>query len=353
MAINYDDTRVLLGAMERKFKPNLTLVNTFFNNTKISTQEYVEMEYRDGARTLAPFVAPGGSGVNIARTGSTIRAYKAPLMKPKRIITPYDVMVRGFGEDIYSTKTPEERAMEMRARDLEELEDAVNRTQEWMAGQLLVNGSYDIKGYADDGEVTLVDTIDFPGWADKYKKVLAGTDTWDNAASTPYEVMSEASKTIRRASGEIPTVAICSSNVADLIVNNTQLRELMMVPSRDNLALMSIKPQIVNPEVIRVGRIESLNLDIYAYDGGYINEAGEFTTYLPDGYFIIGLPGKGHRLFGAVTQVEADGKFHTYAAAAVPKVTVNMDKDNTTLALSSRCVITPDNLGDWMTIKVK
>ena len=98
MSINLDDTRTLLGVVERSFKPTKTLVDTFFPEVRTFVTETVEMEYRKGTRKLAPFVVPGTKGVNVSRGGSQLRVYKAPLMKPKRVIEASDLMRRGFGE---------------------------------------------------------------------------------------------------------------------------------------------------------------------------------------------------------------------------------------------------------------
>ena len=84
--------------MERSFKPTTTLVDTFFPEVRTFVTETVEMEYRKGTRKMAPFVTPGAKGVNMARSGSQLRVYKAPLMKPKRVIEASDIMRRGFGE---------------------------------------------------------------------------------------------------------------------------------------------------------------------------------------------------------------------------------------------------------------
>lgn len=300
---------------------------------------------------MAPFVVNGSKGVNIARSGSQVRTYKPPMMRPKRIIELNDVLQRGFGETVYSTRTPAERAAEMRAKDLQELQEACARREEWMAAQCLLNGEYEVKGFADDGVATVVNTVsfDFDG-----KTTLSGSDTWDNASAKIYDNIGDASQKIRRAAGDIPTVAICSSNVVKYLLANEQLYKYLLVPSRDNLALLSLTPKLERPDLMRVGFIQALNLEIYAYDGGYADEeTGIYTPYIPDNHMIIGVPGLGRRLYGAVTQVEEDKQYHTYAAARVPKVTVDVESDASSLAMSSRCVICPDFLDKWATLKVK
>ena len=351
MPINIDDTRTLLQAIERTNPPTTTLIDTFFPAVKTFLTNTVDMEYRKGGRRMAPFVVPGSKGVNMSRNGSQIRSYKAPLMRPKRTIEASDIERRGFGEDIYSTRTPAERAQELRAYDMAELIDACVRRQEWMAAQLLINGEYECKGYADDGETVVVDTITFSEFDNK--TTLSGSDTWDNASAKIYDVMGDASQKIRRNAGMIPTVALCSQNVVSYLLNNEQLYKYLLVPSRENLALMSIQPKLVRPELLRVGYIESLNLEIYAYEGGYEGDDGNLAQYIPDDHMIIGVPGRGKRLFGAVTQLEDDKQFRTYEGTYIPKVIGNTESDTTTLAMSSRCVVCPEFLDDWATLRVK
>lgn len=351
MTIDINNTRTLLEVVQRSHKPTTTLVDTFFPHIRTFVSEYVEVEYKSGGRAMAPFVVPGGKGAIMGREGSNIRTYKAPLMKPRRLIEASDVERRGFGETVYSTKSPEARAQELRAQDLADLIDMCARRQEWMAAQLLINGGYDIEGYADDGKTIKKDTIAFQGFAGK--TTLSGSDAWDNAAAKIYDHIEAASQTIRRNAGMIPGVAICSSNVVKYLLNNKQLLDILMVPNRDNMALMSLQPKLVRPEVLRVGYIQSLNLEIYSYDGGYLDDQGNFKTYVPDDHFIMGIAGRGKRLFGAVTQVENDGTWKTYEGEYIPKSTVNVENDVTTLAVSSRCVLAPEFLDDWMVYKVK
>lgn len=351
MGFDINDTRTMLEAMEQSYAPTTTLVDTFFPHTQNFVTNTVSMEFRKGGRMMAPFIVPGGKGVNMARAGSIVREYKPPMMRPKRTIEVADIAKRGFGETIYSTRTAAERATEMRAKDLQELQEACARREEWMAAQCLLNGEYDIKGFADDGVATVVDTMSF-GF--EGKTTLSGNDTWDNASAKIYDNIGDTSQKIRRAAGDIPTIAICSSNVVKYLLANEQLYKYLLVPSRENLALLSLQPKLERPDLMRVGFIQALNLEIYSYDGGYTDEeSGEYKAYIPDNHMIIGVPGLGRRLYGAVTQVEDDKQYHTYAAARVPKATVNVENDTSSLAVSSRCVLCPDFVDKWATLKVK
>ncbi len=351
MPFDLNDTRSLLGVIERAYPPNTLLVDTFFNRVYTYPTSVVDVDYKKGKRTMAPFVVPGGKGVNMAREGYITKSYKAPLMRPKRTLDADELSKRMAGETVYSTHTPEQRAEAYRAQDLKDLMDMCVRREELMAAQCLLFGEYDIEGYADDGEVTLLDTVSFDF---TQKLVLSGDDTWDKETAHIYNNLRTASQTIRRNAGVVPTVLICSENTSDYILNNKDIYEKLLIPSNTNMSLMSIQPRIESPDVIRFGRIQSLNLDMYTYDAVYADpKTGEDTQYIPDDYVIIGVPGTGRRLYGSVTQMEADKQFHTYEGRAIPKVTVNEESDSQSIAISSRCLVVPDNTDEWYVIKVK
>lgn len=350
MAFDLNSTRTLLGVIDRAFPPNPVLINTFFPEAITYPSEYIDIEYIKGGRKMAPFVVPGSKGVNMGREGFETRSYKSPMMRPKRTITADELQKRMAGEAIYSSRTPEQRAEEYRVRDLAALQDMCIRREEYMAAKLLIEGQYTIEGYADDGKTQKIETI---GFNFTQKLTLDGANTWDKDTSDAYGNLQDASKAIRRNAGAVPTVMLCSEATSNLLLNNKSVRDKLLIPSRDNLAMMTFAPKIQSPDVIRFGMINSLGLEMYTYEGGYMDDAGEFKQYLPDNYVIIGVPGKGKRLYGAVTQIEPDGQYHTFEGRYVPKVTVDRESDTSSIALSSRCLVVPESIDDWYVIKVK
>jgi len=348
MAINYNDTRLLLAALEQSFAPQTLLRDVFFPNVVTSPSRVIDIEYKKGGRKLAPFVAKGNGGVNVARTGSTIKSYEPPMMAPKRPITVDNIDQRAFGEPMFSTVTPEQRALQLRAADMKELVDMSVRRMEWMCAQLLISGTFDVNGYSDDGKTYLVDTVTLD-WTQH--DTLTGTDTWEHVAADIYGNMQDMSQAVSRASGQTPTVGLCSYATANYIMQNTAVKDWLLRP-KENLSLMSIAPRIVSPGVLRIGIIESLNLEVYAYDGIYVDDAGATKQYIPDDYFIIGVPGRGRQMFGSVTQLEAGG-WKSYQGAYVPKVWGDVGQDVEQIRVASKGIPVPEFIDDWYTMKVK
>ena len=78
MAFDINSTRSLLGVINRAYPPNPLLVNTFFPNAITYSSEYLDVDFKKGGRSMAPFVVPGSQGVNMQRDGFETKSYKAP-----------------------------------------------------------------------------------------------------------------------------------------------------------------------------------------------------------------------------------------------------------------------------------
>lgn len=347
--MDLNKTRTLLMALEQTYPPSTLLRDVFFPNPVTFVTEEVDIDYKKGNRKMAPFVSAGGSGVNVARIGHATKSYKPPKMMPKRPITVENLNKRGFGEELYSTRTPAQREAELRAQDMAELIDMNTRRIEWMCAQLMTLGTFTVKGYSDDGVTYTEDTVTLD-WTQK--DTLVGGDTWDNAGADAYGDMKFMSQTVSQNSGRIPTIAMCSYSTAEYLLKNTAIKDYLLRP-KENLSLMTIAPRIVSPEVVRFGIIESLNLEIYAYNGMYLDDDGAVKQYIPNDYFIMGIPGRGKQLFGAITQMDSDEVYRTYQGINVPKVWAEVGNDARQIRMASACVPIPEFVDDWYTLKVK
>ncbi len=348
--MDLNKTRTLLEAIERSYNPTTLLLDTFFPNVRTFVTEEVDIDYKKGTRQMAPFVTSGSSGVNMARTGHATKSYKPPKMMPKRPINIENLNKRGFGEELYSTRTPEQRAAEIRANDMVELADMNTRRMEWMAAQLLIYGTFTAKGYSDDGQTYVEDTFTLD-WTQK--DTLTSTDTWDNAGADIYGDLSFMSREVSTNSNMVPGIGLCSFKTTDYFLKNTDLLKYLAIPNAQNLSLMSLAPRIQSPQVVRFGFIQSLNLEIFAYNGLYLDDDGVTKQYIPDDYFMIGVQGRGKQLYGAITQMDNDEVIRTYEGRNVPKVWNEKGKDTSQLRMASAGVTIPEMVDDWYTLKVK
>lgn len=347
MAELFKDTYTLMQAMDRMKQPSSFLVDTFFPNipaTAVTSK--IAVEYRKGARKLAPFIVPGANGVNTARTGSKIDVYEPPMMGPRRVLSVEELMGRGFGENIYSTKTPEQRADEILARDLVDLQAMVVNRKNKMAADILTTGECQIEGYASDGKVTKVDTIKFDDWTQK----LEPTVKWNQANADIYGDIATMSNSIQENAGLVPDVAICGKNVMDYLLANDAIMKYLAIPNVNNLSMMSFQPRLRAPQIMYIGTIMSLNLELYTYMETYVDENGKVQGFIGDDDVILGITGRGKQLHGAVTLVEGNA-FKTYVGNYVPAYRANENDNTVSLAMYCRCVLAPETVDDWAVIK--
>jgi hypothetical protein len=347
--MDINNTYSLLQAIAQAYPPQTLFRDTFFPDIKPFVTKTVLMDYKKGNRKMAPFVSKGGGGVNVGRTGFSTKEYEPPMMAPQRPTTNDDVENRTFGENVFSTITPEQRAQELRAQDIADLIDMNTRRIEWMCAQLMLYGEFEVSGYADDGETVIIDTVTYPDWTQKL--TLTGTDMWTNTGADIYGILEDMSQKVSRNSGRVPDVSIGSYKTCQKIMQNESILQYLMIPNAQNMSLMSFQPRIVSPGVRRIGFIQSLNLELFAYDGIYDDAADQIQQYIPDGYFVMGNSGRGSQLFGAVTQLEQDGVRRTYQGANVPKVWNETGKDVQMIRVASKCVPKPEFIDDWYTLK--
>lgn len=349
MAIDFKDTFSLMQAVERMKTPASFLLDTFFPQVPaVATSKKIAVETRKRGRTLAPFVSRGASGVNVKRAGSKIALYEAPMMGPRTVIDPEQLDQRAFAENIVSTMTPAQRAAQMQAEDLSYLQGTIINRKNKMAADLLTTGKCKIEGYADDGETVQVDEIDF-----EFEQDITPTTTWDQAGADIYGDLKMASEKIQENAGIVPTVLVVGKNVEKYILDNASINKMLAIPNRENMSMFSFAPEYLSPQVRYVGRIISLNIDVYAYLETYQDDEGKVKSFIGDDAAVLGVPGRGRQQHAAVTLLNDDNQFTTYAGIYVPYYYANKATQELTLSVYSRCVLIPETIDDWATIKTK
>ena len=333
MFIDINDTISLVRTIEQIKPPSRFLVDTFFPNIMpTSLSEVVAVEYRKLGRTLAPYVIPGTHAMNVGRTGSVMKIEDYTYYFVYSVdYWPYCIW------DLLSI-----------SRLLKELSGMVENRKNQMASEILTTGKLTIKGYADDGVTPRIDVVDFD-WSGK----IVPTTPWNQANADIYGDIQRTSEKIQEEAGMIPTVMICGKNVANYLINNTQILKWLSIPSRENFALMTMQPRLESPQIMRIGIIQSLNLEIYSYFETYQDENGELQSYLGSNQAIIGIPGYGSQLYGAIPILEQGSmQFKTYAARMIPVYQANYDSQAVSLTVLSRCILVPTMVDTWTTINV-
>ena len=112
MALDIFSTHTMLAAVQEINPLHTFLRDRYFptnDSTDLFATEDVLIEYRDGSKKLAPFVAPRKGGVTVLRKGYNMERYTPPFIAPKRSMTADDLKKKGFGEALFSKLTPAQR----------------------------------------------------------------------------------------------------------------------------------------------------------------------------------------------------------------------------------------------------
>ena len=340
------DTHELIGIVERVKAPANYLLETIFPNVVTTTRDVLDVEYIKEGRRLAPFVVRGSRGLNVARTSSRVQMFKPSLIGAKRVIGLEDISRRQFGElPIYSSITPQERAAQLQARDLTDLLRMIQNRKAAMCAELLQTGRIEMRGYADDGRLMDLETLeyDFDGAISK---------DWTATTAKIYDDIRSASDEIQESSGIIPTLLICGKNIENYMKNNKEMREFLFSANANALSWINFRPQYTSPQVRHIGYIASLNLEVVSYLETYTDDEGEIKPFIDADSCILCNPGLGTQMYGAVNYLDNTGSWHSAAAAHVPVYNFSAESQTTSLTVFSRFLPVPQTLNDWKVIKV-
>lgn len=353
MPFNFFETHTLLMAVERLTPANSFLRDRYFPTNVASdvfATDDVLVEYKDGSKKLAPFVAPRKGGVTILRSGYHMERYTPPFVAPKRALSYDDLSKRGFGEALFSQLTPAQRQQTLILKDADELGEFITRREELMAAETMLTNGCIMKHIADDANVDDEMEIRFYN-GDSNPAVYTPAVKWSDPSAN---IIADLGVMIRMltSKGLRATELVCSPDVADSIVNNEQIKELL---NNRRYEIGSVEPETLAPGAAIVAKLNigGRIISVISYDETYTDDNNDDKQYIPSGKCILTAPACGRTLYGAVTQVEqADGEFHTYAGKRVPKYLSSAEGNTRSLTISSRPLLIPNHKNPFITADV-
>lgn len=344
MAFDIYSTHTLLMAVQQLTPPSNFLKKRYFPTneaTDVFKTEDVLVEYQDGSKKLAPFVAPKKGGVTMMRSGSTMERFTPPRIAPKRGFTVDELKRRGFGEALFSQKTPEERERLLALRDLTEMDEAISRREETMCAETMLTNGCIMKHIADDKDKSNDMEIRFYAEASNPAKYTPAVK-WDQAGNA---ILQDLKVMVRMLTSRGLRAAdyVCAPDVADVIVNDPNVQKLL---DNRRYELGAVKPEALTDTaaVVAVLNIFGRFISIISYEETYTDDDGKDKPYIPSGKGILTAPGAGRTIYGAVTQLEqSDRQYHTYSGRRIPKYLANSENDTKTITLSSRPLMMPNH----------
>lgn len=348
--IDINNPRTMGPARNKKMPVTTFLRDTFFGGTpRTFTTKTIDMDFRKGGQIIAPFVAKNVGGINMDRKGYETRNYEPPKIAPQRPLSPEVLDPRLPGETVHTAMSPEDRQDYYLQQDAQELEDAISRREELMCVELLTNGLVTVKGYIDDDLTKFrTDVVDYQFGN---KVTLAGVDAWSDAGSTKYSDLETGVETVLK-SGYNPTDCVIGQTAWGYLKKDETF--LKMLDNR-RLEIGMIRPEMrtIDGNGLKyLGDLPDLGLRLWTYYAWYLDYDGSIKPIFPADHVLIAPEGLGEMLYAAVTQLEADNKYHTYEGTRVPKVFANQNNDVLTFRLSSKPLPAPFDVDAWYTLDV-
>lgn len=333
-----------MGRVVQKLPPVRTFFrSTFFRNEETFVTKNVDVDFKKGSRKVAPFVSRLIGGKIVPNTGYETKTYTPPLVAPEKVTTIDDLLERRPGENMFSGRTPAERAVLKMSEDFVELREQITRREELMCAQAIFTGQIPVIG---DG---VNEVIDFH-FTNK-EKITTAAKKWTADTSDPIADLKRWHETVQKTGFTNCDICVMGSDVANAFVNNAKVKDLLDVK---NYALAVIQPKQLPNGTTYIGTIHELGLDIYKYNEWYLDDwtnpdAPEDKPLVPaDSLALLSTSANYSMYYGAITLIdEATGAFRTVEGKYVPDTWAKRKPARRFLSLSSAPLCVPHDVDSW------
>lgn len=338
----------------------LPLEHTFFKQRYFPTDTSLDVfgtskvlaDYKEEGAKKAPFVVPRIGAIPVGRDGFSTYELEPANISLSIPLTLDQLKNRGFGESLLSEKTPEERAQYFLISDLAELSARISRTEEILSIQTMINNGCIMRHRTDRKDIYEdigVQFYDGPSNPALFTPSATWThSTYSNGTWTKgnwYKDICAMIKMLTR-KGRPAREILVSSDVGDFLMSDGWVLDLL---DNRRVEMGKIDPNVLTEYVHEIGTLnfEGRVLPIIVNDGTYEDDSGDDKPYIPDGTVIVTAPNCGRGLYGAVTQMEADGEYHTYAGQRVPQHIFTQRPPTKETLLTARPLFAPRRANPW------
>lgn len=181
MALDIYSTVELLPVVETIKPQSYLFRDTFFGNVVMFDTQTIAFESLPTEQRLAPFVSPQAQGRIMKLKGRTSQSFAPAYVQPKHEVDPNMnvILQRSAGEAIGGSLSLPERWDRAIANNLTLESDMIDRREEWMCAQAIINGGLTISG--EDYPTSYIDY----GRDASLTTVLTGTSRWGQSAAAP------------------------------------------------------------------------------------------------------------------------------------------------------------------------
>lgn len=318
------------------------LRDRFFTNVKTFPTKRVDIDIVKGNRKMAAFIHPMVGGEIVQAEGYETKSYAPPLINPATISTADQLLERLPGEDMYSGKTPADRAAEKLIEEYNQLNDMTTRREEWMAAQVLTTGQLKVKGKGVD------EVIDF-GLTNKI--TLASTKKWGASAADIWGNLKDWKQQVSRNGFANANMVIMGKAAADAFMADATVAKLL---DNRRIEIGAIKPEEMEGGITYYGHLNLPGVDIYGYDEVYLDdETGETKPLIPDNVVLM-IPSAASfmRAYGLCTYLDDAGAWHRAETDRLLRTYVEHRPDRRFIELQTHPLLIPDKVDSWLVATV-
>lgn len=318
------------------------LRDRFFTNVKTFPTERVDIDIVKGNRKMAAFIHPMVGGEIVQAEGYETKSYAPPLINPATVSTADKLLARLPGEDMYSGKTPADRAAEKLIEEYNQLNDMTTRREEWMAAQVLTTGQLKVKGKGVD------EVIDF-GLTNKI--TLASTKKWGASAADIWGNLKDWKQQVSRNGFANANMVIMGKAAADAFMADATVAKLL---DNRRIEIGAIKPEEMEGGITYYGHLNLPGVDIYGYDEVYLDdETGETKPLIPDNVVLM-IPSAASfmRAYGLCTYLDDAGAWNRAETDRLLRTYVEHRPDRRFIELQTHPLLIPDKIDSWFAATV-
>lgn len=318
------------------------LRDRFFTNVKTFPTKRVDIDIVKGNRKMAAFIHPMVGGEIVQAEGYETKSYAPPLINPATISTADQLLERLPGEDMYSGKTPADRAAEKLIEEYNQLNDMTTRREEWMAAQVLTTGQLKVKGKGVD------EVIDF-GLTNKI--TLENTKKWGASAADIWGNLKDWKQQVSRNGFANANMVIMGKAAADAFMADATIKNLL---DNRRIEIGAIKPEEMEGGLTYYGHLNLPGVDIYGYDEVYLDDETDGTKPLIPDNVVLMIPSAASfmRAYGLCTYLDDAGAWHRAETDRLLRTYVEHRPDRRFIELQTHPLLIPDKIDSWFAATV-
>lgn len=338
----------------------IPLEHTFFKRRYFPTDAAMDIfgtarvlaDYKEDSQKRAPFVLPRIGSIPGTRDGFSTAELEPANIAVAMPLTLDQLQKRGFGESLLSQATPADRAQHFLISDLAELSARISRTEELLAVKTMIDNGTVMRHRTDSADIYEdVGAYFYDG--NNNPALFTPSSAWEHSTYdstkgwTPGNWYNDICAMIRQLtqSGRPAREIVVAQDVGDFLMTDGWVLDML---DNRRAEMGRIAPTELTEYVYEIGafNFKGRVMPILVSDGTY-DEGGVDTAYVPAGTVIVTAPNCGRGLYGAVTQMETDGNFHTYAGTRVPQHIFTIRPPVKETQLTARPLFVPNRPNPW------